>query len=38
MKIEDARSMLDDLLARAKAKGADAADALIVDSTSLSHA
>ncbi|MEX2616901.1 MAG: TldD/PmbA family protein [Alphaproteobacteria bacterium] len=38
MNIEDARSMLDGLLSRARAKGADAADALIVDSTSLSHA
>ncbi|MDA0662074.1 MAG: TldD/PmbA family protein [Proteobacteria bacterium] len=38
MNIENARSMLDGLLSRARAKGADAADALIVDSTSLSHA
>lgn len=38
MNTEDARSMLDGLLSRARAKGADAADALIVDSTSLSHA
>ncbi|NKB58271.1 MAG: TldD/PmbA family protein [Alphaproteobacteria bacterium] len=35
---DDARSLLDDLLSRAKKLGADAADALVVNSTSLSHA
>jgi PmbA protein len=38
MNFDDARSKLETLLARARAKGADAADALIVSSTSLSHA
>ena len=33
-----ARSLLDDLLARAKKRGADAADAMIVNGTALSHA
>jgi PmbA protein len=35
---DDARNLLDDLIARAKKLGADAADALVVNSTSLSHA
>ncbi|PPR25427.1 MAG: Metalloprotease PmbA, partial [Alphaproteobacteria bacterium MarineAlpha10_Bin3] len=38
MENDAARSLLDDLLARAKALGADAADAMIVNSTALSHA
>jgi PmbA protein len=38
MNADDARNLLDDLLARAKKLGADAADALVVNSTSLSHA
>ncbi len=35
---DDARSLLDDLISRAQKRGADAADALVVNSTSLSHA
>jgi len=35
---DDARNLLDDLLARAKKLGADAADALVVNSTAISHA
>jgi PmbA protein len=38
MNDDDARSLLDDLIGRAKKLGADAADALVVNSTSLSHA
>ncbi len=38
MENDSARSLLDDLLTRAKALGADAADAMIVNSTALSHA
>ena len=38
MENDAARSLLDDLLSRAKALGADAADAMIVNSTALSHA
>lgn len=34
----EALNMLDDLIKRARARGADAADALLVDSVSLSHA
>ena len=35
---DDARSLLDDLITKAKKRGADAADALLVNSTSISHA
>jgi len=35
---DDARSLLDDLITKAKKRGADAADALVVNSTSISHA
>lgn len=35
---DDARSLLDDLIAQARKRGADAADALVVNSTSISHA
>lgn len=35
---EDAQSLLDDLITRAKKLGADAADALVVNSTAISHA
>ncbi len=38
MESDDARALLDDLIARARKKGADAADALVVSSTALSHA
>lgn len=38
MEKDAARSLLEDLLAQAKALGADAADAMIVNSTALSHA
>ena len=38
MNSDDARNLLDDLLARAKKLGADAADALVVNSTAISHA
>jgi PmbA protein len=38
MENDAARSLLEDLLARAKALGADAADAMIVNATALSHA
>ncbi|MDH3738535.1 MAG: TldD/PmbA family protein, partial [Alphaproteobacteria bacterium] len=34
----DDRNLLDDLLKKAKARGADGADALLARSTSLSHA
>lgn len=35
---DDAQSLLDDLISKAKKRGADAADALVVNSTSISHA
>ena len=35
---DDARSLLDDLITKAKKRGADAADALLVNSNSISHA
>ncbi len=38
MNRDDAQNLLDDLIARAKKLGADAADALVVNSTSISHA
>lgn len=38
MNSDDARNLLDDLLARTKKLGADAADALVVNSTAISHA
>ena len=35
---DDAQNLLDDLISKAKKRGADAADALVVNSTSISHA
>ena len=38
MNDDDARSLLDDLIVKAKKRGANAADALVVNSTAISHA